>query len=119
MSNSTTNYPAPPAHGTSAYAAGTEPAAGAETTHTTGTTADGTVAGDNVGQKIKSGWNVFHGAGESIRGNINSFVDNVGEEIAGRGGSAARPATASDGGARPEGVAASGNQEVKQGLSGL
>ncbi|GFZ42336.1 hypothetical protein JCM24511_00051 [Saitozyma sp. JCM 24511] len=42
-------------------------------------------AANSLGEKVKGGWNAFHGAGEAIRGNVNEFVDNVGEQIAGRG----------------------------------
>ena len=57
---------------------------------------------------------------EGIRGNINSFIDNVGEQVAGRGGNdAARPATATEGGTRPAHVAASGANEIEQGMAEL
>jgi hypothetical protein len=63
------------------------------------------------------------GAGESLRGNINSFVDNVGEQIAGRGdtahGTSQKPATVTEGGQRPAETAQQGAGEVNQGLAEL
>lgn len=60
------------------------------------------------------------GAGEGIRGNINSLVDNVGEQNEGRGGTGAvKPATATQGGERPAHVAARGADEIKQGMAEL
>lgn len=61
-----------------------------------------------------------HGAGEGIRGNINGFLDNVGEQIAGRGGQsdvgrANEPRTGEDNAK----VAASGADEMKAGVDKL
>ena len=81
-----------------------------------------------VGEKIQAGWKAFHGAGEGIRGNVNVMLDNVGEQLAGRGNAntnanthvgGAKPATMSDGGQRPEAVAAKGADEFKEGMDGL
>jgi hypothetical protein len=52
---------------------------------------------------------VVHGAGEEIRGNINSALDGLGDSIAGR------PATAS----RGDDVAAAGAAEAEAGRQGL
>lgn len=69
-----------------------------------------------LGDKVKGGWNVFHGTGEGIRGNINSFVDNVGEQIAGRGQGDAKPPTRTEE-ERPAQVAAKGADELRAGLN--
>jgi len=34
-------------------------------------------AGQSAGDPIKKGWATVHGAGEAIRGNINTFADSV------------------------------------------
>ncbi|WWD16305.1 hypothetical protein CI109_100731 [Kwoniella shandongensis] len=99
------------------------------TTHTTTTStnngntyaADGTAGGaaaQGLGDKIKGGWN---GTGEGIRGNVNSFIDNVGEQIAGRGDSTTHttPASRTEGGERPSHVAARGADEIQQGMAEL
>jgi hypothetical protein len=52
---------------------------------------------------------MFHGAGEEIRGNINSALDGLGDEIAGR------PTATSSG----DGVAARGATEIEAGREGL
>ncbi|WWD09150.1 hypothetical protein V865_007272 [Kwoniella europaea PYCC6329] len=101
---------------TNAYAAGTAP----DTRHPVvpGTQADGSAganAGQSLGDKVKGGWN---GAGEAIRGNANSFMDNVGEQIAGRD-PATRPESHSAGGQRPAGVAATGADEIQRGVAEL
>jgi len=70
----------------------------------------------DVGDKIKGGWNVFHGTGEGIRGNVNSFLDNVGEQIAGRGQGDAKPPTRSEE-QRPAHVAANGADEMRAGMA--
>ncbi|WWC58310.1 uncharacterized protein I303_100850 [Kwoniella dejecticola CBS 10117] len=98
---------------TNAYAAGTEK------TTVPGTQADGSAganAAQGLGDKVKGGWNVFHGAGEAIRGNANSFIDNLGEQVAGRD-PAQQPQTRSAGGERPAGVAAKGADEIQQGVA--
>ena len=59
---------------------------------------------------------MFHGAGEGIRGNINSFVDNVGEQIAGRGQGDVKPPTRTEE-QRPAQVAANGADELRAGLN--
>ncbi|WWC66730.1 uncharacterized protein I206_100635 [Kwoniella pini CBS 10737] len=96
---------------TNAYAAGTEPTV-------SGTKADGSAganAAQGLGDKVKGGWN---GAGEAIRGNANSFIDNLGEQVAGRDPSQ-QPQSHSAGGERPAGVAAKGADEIQQGVAGL
>ncbi|WWC85985.1 uncharacterized protein L201_000856 [Kwoniella dendrophila CBS 6074] len=98
-----------------AYAAGTTDA---KHTVVPGTQADGSAganAGQSLGDKVKGGWN---GAGEAIRGNANSFMDNIGEQVAGRD-PASQPQTRSAGGERPAGVAASGADEIQQGMANL
>jgi len=70
-----------------------------------------------VGNTVKSVFNVAHGAGEGVRGNINSFFDNVGEQIAGRGQNDVKPAPRS--GEQPAQVAAKGADEFKAGMEGL
>jgi hypothetical protein len=50
------------------------------TTNTTNAGAQGTGsanAGSKVSNLIKEGLTKFHGAGEAIRGNVNTFADNV------------------------------------------
>ncbi|KAK8861771.1 hypothetical protein IAR55_002594 [Kwoniella newhampshirensis] len=116
--------------------------------------ADGTAGGDaaqNIGDKVKGGWNAFplvfptlfntsslaflilssvkiyanvSGSDQapvkvSEGGNINSFVDNVGEQIAGRGDSTTgtAPASRTEGGERPSAVAAKGADEIQQGMN--
>lgn len=37
-----------------------------------------------LGHTLKDGFKVMHGAGEEIRGNINSALDGLGDSIAGR-----------------------------------
>lgn len=70
------------------------------------------------------------GAGEAIRGNINDGLDQVGEQVAGRGNQPAaghsqigvthtQPATRSEGGKKPEQVAANGANEMESGLRQL
>ncbi|WVF66058.1 hypothetical protein IAT40_000796 [Kwoniella sp. CBS 6097] len=83
-----------------------------------GTTADGSAGAtgaQSVGDKVKGGWN---GAGEAIRGNANSFLDNVGEQIAGRD-PASQPQSLSNNGERPAGVAAKGADEIQSGMNNL
>ncbi|WRT63880.1 uncharacterized protein IL334_000806 [Kwoniella shivajii] len=92
----------------------------AEPKHTVvpGTQADGSAganAGQTLGDKVKGGWN---GAGEAIRGNANSFIDNVGEQVAGRD-PASQPQTRTAGGERPAGVAANGADEIQKGVADL
>ncbi|WVW81996.1 hypothetical protein I302_104001 [Kwoniella bestiolae CBS 10118] len=103
---------------TNAYAAGTAPASDTHHPVVPGTKADGSAganAGQSLGDKVKGGWN---GAGEAIRGNANSFMDNIGEQVAGRD-PAARPESHSAGGQRPAGVAASGADEIQRGVAEL
>ena len=59
------------------------------------------------------------GAGEGIRGNVNAFVDNLGEQVAGRGDTVEKPPTATGGGERPAHVAARGADEMQRGMAGL
>ncbi|OCF36256.1 hypothetical protein I316_02130 [Kwoniella heveanensis BCC8398] len=83
-----------------------------------GTTADGSAGASGaqtLGDKVKGGWN---GAGEAIRGNANSFLDNVGEQIAGRD-PASQPQSLSNNGERPAGVAAQGADEIQSGMNNL
>ncbi|WVR03654.1 hypothetical protein IAU60_000649 [Kwoniella sp. DSM 27419] len=93
------------ANNTNAYASGTANDGSA-----------GAAGAQTLGEKVKGGWNVFHGAGEGIRGNVNSFVDNIGEQIAGRD-STAKPSSAS--GERPSAVAANGADEIQSGMNSL
>lgn len=72
-----------------------------------------------LGEKVKGGFQAIHGLGEGIRGNINSFVDGAGEQIAGRGDSAAHPTTRTENGQTPNQVAANGADEFKQGLNAM
>lgn len=72
---------------------------------------DGWVAAVLTGTVIK-------GAGDALRGEINSFIDNVGEGIAGRSKDE-RPPTVTDGGRRPEEVAKEGEARLEKGLNGL
>ncbi|WVQ79137.1 hypothetical protein IAT38_001232 [Cryptococcus sp. DSM 104549] len=104
-----------------AYAAGTAGVNDKGHSYAPGTNADGSAganAGQALGDKVKGSWNVFHGTGEGIRGNVNSFLDNVGEQIAGRD-----PATTAQqpnaGGERPAAVAATGADEFKKGVEEL
>lgn len=60
----------------------------------------------------------MHGAGEGIRGNVNSFLDNVGEQIAGRGQGDVKPATRTEQ-ERPAQVAARGADEFQAGMDRL
>ena len=71
-----------------------------------------------VGDKLKGAFGVVHGAGEGIRGNINSFLDNAGEQIAGRGQGDVKPATRTEE-QRPAQVAANGSDEFKAGMEAL
>ncbi|ORY24455.1 hypothetical protein BCR39DRAFT_546676 [Naematelia encephala] len=72
-----------------------------------------------IGEKVKAGWNLFHGAGEELRGTVNNTADQLGDAIAGRGGTGATPATRTGGGEHPAQVAASGEDEMRAGLAGL
>ncbi|WVN85729.1 uncharacterized protein L203_100880 [Cryptococcus depauperatus CBS 7841] len=83
-----------------------------------GSNADGSAGANTaqgLGDKVKGGWN---GTGEGIRGNFNAFVDNIGEQIAGRdpAQTAQQP---SAGGERPSGVAARGADEIRMGMDHL
>ncbi|CAO1638893.1 unnamed protein product [Sympodiomycopsis kandeliae] len=42
----------------------------------------GNNAGQSFGDAVKGVFNTAHGAGESIRGNFNNFVDQAGEGLA-------------------------------------
>ncbi|EIN05388.1 hypothetical protein PUNSTDRAFT_115855 [Punctularia strigosozonata HHB-11173 SS5] len=44
----------------------------------TNDTAHGSSTGGGAGAKIRGAWEVVHGAGESLRGNVLDFVDNLG-----------------------------------------
>lgn len=61
---------------------------------------------------------VVKGAGDVIRGEVNSFADGVGEGIAGRNANE-RPPTKTDGGRAPETVAQKGKLEMDAGLNGI
>jgi len=88
-------------------------------------------AGNSLAQGVKGAWNVFHGAGEAIRGNILQGVDNSGSNpnttTATTGASTGPVGTASveptTGGSvgKPAGghVAESGFAEVNRGLQKL
>jgi len=69
-----------------------------------------------LGDKVKGGWNVLHGTGEGIRGNVNSFLDNVGEQMAGRGQGDVKPPTRTEE-QRPAQVAANGADELRAGVN--
>jgi len=90
-------------------------------THLT-TTASGeqpearTNTGNQVSGGIKGAWNVFHGAGEALRGNINSVLDGVGENIAGRGGKQEQTHPIPRSGETSSDVAARGQNEFSRGL---
>lgn len=62
-----------------------------------------------VGATLKDGFRVVHGAGDEIRGNINSAFDGLGDALAGR------PAGVSSGDA----VAARGAAEAETGRQGI
>lgn len=53
-----------------------------------------------------------------MRGDINSFLDNLGDSIAGRK-PYQRPQTVTDGGQRPEDVSTKGQAELDKGLAGF
>ncbi|KAK1927791.1 hypothetical protein DB88DRAFT_507864 [Papiliotrema laurentii] len=78
----------------------------------------GARAAEGLGEKVKGGLGVVHGAGEGIRGNVNSFLDNVGEQIAGRGQGDVKPATRTEQ-ERPAQVAARGADEFQAGMDRL
>ncbi|WVQ74567.1 hypothetical protein IAR50_004168 [Cryptococcus sp. DSM 104548] len=87
------------------------------TNYTTGTVDNsaGSQAASGLGDKIKGSWNVFHGTGEGIRGNVNSFLDNAGEQIQGNN-TAAATQQPSHKGERPAGVASKGADEIQKGV---
>ncbi|BGP57680.1 hypothetical protein JCM8202_005462 [Rhodotorula sphaerocarpa] len=41
-------------------------------------------AGKDAGKRTGGAFNAMHGAGEAIRGNINDFLDQGGDAVAGR-----------------------------------
>ncbi|POY75850.1 hypothetical protein BMF94_0932 [Rhodotorula taiwanensis] len=53
---------------------------------TTNTSSTGTASnvGGDLGNRAGGVFNAMHGAGEAIRGNINSFLDQGGDALAGR-----------------------------------
>ncbi|GAA5992150.1 hypothetical protein JCM10908_001790 [Rhodotorula pacifica] len=53
-------------------------------TTNTGTTSTSGNAGADLGNRAGGVFNALHGAGEAIRGNINSFLDQGGDAVAGR-----------------------------------
>ncbi|ORX35352.1 hypothetical protein BD324DRAFT_652487 [Kockovaella imperatae] len=77
----------------------------------------GSVAAQNIGDKVGGALHVAHGAGEGIRGNINAFMDNVGEQIAGRGGEGCAKAESRS--QDPKAVAANGADELQAGMNDL
>ncbi|OWT36282.1 hypothetical protein J008_05743 [Cryptococcus neoformans] len=109
------------ASNTNAYSAGTSGVDEKGHTYVAGSKADGSAganAAQTAGDKIKGGWNVFHGTGEGIRGNINSFVDNIGEQIAGRDPAAASQRSTA-GGEKPAEVTSKGADEFRTGVQQL
>ncbi|CAO1636009.1 unnamed protein product [Jaminaea pallidilutea] len=95
-------------------------------TGNTGNTGNaGGQAGQGVGDAIKGVFNTAGGAGESIRGNFNNFVDQAGEGLASRMGSGeeqqqrAEKLDSSNSGAKPgenAEIAQKGEDQFKQGL---
>lgn len=74
---------------------------------------------------VSSIFNTAHGAGETIRGNINSFLDQGGEALAGGSNQeqAARQSSTTGGSGQTtadhDSVAQNGLQEIKSGLNQL
>ncbi|KAL8283804.1 hypothetical protein RQP46_005236 [Phenoliferia psychrophenolica] len=84
------------------------------TSETTGSKLDG--VGGQVGERAKGLFGAIHGAGEAIRGTINSGLDGLGDGVAGRktGEVTSQSSTGSN-----EGVAQSGVAEAKAGYASL
>ncbi|GAA95334.1 uncharacterized protein L969DRAFT_15197 [Mixia osmundae IAM 14324] len=73
-------------------------------------------AGQDIGKGVKGLFNTIHGAGETIRGTINSTLDGLGDGVAQReSGSAASRTEAQSG----DSTVQKGQAEFKQGLSDM
>ncbi|CDZ98208.1 hypothetical protein [Phaffia rhodozyma] len=94
------------------------------TTTTTSSTSNNTA--NSISNAVKSGWNVFHGAGEVIRGSINSAADGLGDGIAGRSSTTTTTTTTTTGATNADAgletqsksnTFASGKEEINRGLN--
>ncbi|GAA5973594.1 hypothetical protein JCM8115_000429 [Rhodotorula mucilaginosa] len=84
-------------------------------TTNTNATSTSSGAGADLGNRAGGVFNALHGAGEAIRGNINSFLDQGGDAVAGR-----EHGTVPSRDAPPAGhetTAQSGVSELKKGIS--
>ncbi|PWN26395.1 hypothetical protein BDZ90DRAFT_280438 [Jaminaea rosea] len=85
-------------------------------------------AGNSIGEGIKGVFNTIGGAGESIRGNFNNFVDQAGEGLASNMGSkeeqeARQAKLGQEGSGTKVGenadIASKGEEQVKRGINQL
>ncbi|KAF8341517.1 uncharacterized protein EI90DRAFT_3034185 [Cantharellus anzutake] len=73
--------------------------------------------GSRLGDTLRGAWNVFHGTGEVVRGNINKLVDDTGDVISQRKSKDEKPASRS--GQTGESIVARGASEFSKGLEQL
>jgi len=84
-------------------------------TSTNGTAPETTGAGAGVGGAIRNVFGVVHGAGETIRGNINSTFDGIGHGVTGGPGSE----STGHSGESSASVTKAGEQEFKNSIASL
>ncbi|KAK0563490.1 hypothetical protein OC844_002201 [Tilletia horrida] len=79
----------------------------------------GSNVGNSIGDAIKGAFNTVGGAGESLRGTINSALDGAGEAVSGRMNSGNTTGGSSLSSENPDSVAKQGEAQFKEGVAQL